>query len=298
METNLTHANPATDTIDRLSPTLRPSVPQIGYQTWTDLLFVHWRLPAAAVRPLIPPDLELDTWQGDAWVGLVPFHMSGVRPWWSPAVRGISNFHETNVRTYVHCQGKNPGVWFFSLEAANRLAVWIGRRFWNLNYQHATMRIEGGGNTSRSISPTRKREEIRETQTIHYHSVRRGPDTPGAICDLTAEIGPPLGSPIATPGEGGGHPLADTLEYFLAERYYLYVRTRRGELLRGQVHHMPYPLCNARLIHCRETLLAANRIHIDQPPCHVLYSPGVNVQVYPLVEVRSEGRGARREEGK
>ncbi len=265
MEIHHGDEDPTTIVIDRLSPAQRPTVRQAGYQTWTDLLFVHWRLPAAAIRPLIPAELDLDCWHGDAWVGLVPFHMSGVRPWWSPAVRGVSEFHETNVRTYVHQRGRKPGVWFFSLEAANRLAVWTARRYWNLNYQHATMAIERSG------------------QTIRYRSVRRGPDAPGASCDVAVEIGAPLGSPIATPGEHGGHPLADTLEYFLAERYYLYVRSRRGGLLRGQVHHMAYPLREAKLLDCRETLLIASQIQAPQPPCHLLYSPGVNVQVYSLV---------------
>src|SRR5437764_197484 len=84
--------------IDRIAPTRRPPGRAIGYQIWTNLLFVHWRIPAEIMRPLMPPELSLDTWEGDAWVGLVPFDMSGVRPWWFPALPGVSRFHETNVR--------------------------------------------------------------------------------------------------------------------------------------------------------------------------------------------------------
>src|SRR5579864_3319335 len=96
--------------IDRISPMQRPAGRAIGYQIWTNLLFVHWSVPIELVQPLIPPSLTLDTWQGQALVGLVPFYMSGVRPWWSPAIPGVSSFCETNVRTYVHFRGRDPGV--------------------------------------------------------------------------------------------------------------------------------------------------------------------------------------------
>ena len=90
------------DSVDRLSPGRRPSRAAAGYQFWRDLTFIHWRLPADAIRPLLPPELSLDIWEGDAWVALVPFDMQRIRPWWSPVVPGISWFRETNVRTYVH----------------------------------------------------------------------------------------------------------------------------------------------------------------------------------------------------
>ena len=98
--------------------------------TWRSLLFVHWRVPVEQLRPLVPPDLEIDRFDDSAWVGLVPFTMTGVRPWWVPGllnVRGITRFHECNVRTYVTLGGK-PGVWFFSLDAASRPAVWWAPR--------------------------------------------------------------------------------------------------------------------------------------------------------------------------
>ena len=91
-------------------------------QSWHDLLFMHWRVPADVLRPLIPPGLEVDTFDGSAWIAVVPFRMSDVAPRFVPAVPGLSAFPELNVRTYVARDGK-PGVWFFSLDAGNRLAV-------------------------------------------------------------------------------------------------------------------------------------------------------------------------------
>ena len=125
--------------IDRIAPTHRPDGKPIGYQTWRDLLFLHWRVPVEEIQALLPAELTVDTFEGEAWVGIVPFKMRNIRPRWSPAIPGISNFYETNVRTYVHQQGKNPGVWFFSLDASSNLAVKIARWKWNLNYFKALM---------------------------------------------------------------------------------------------------------------------------------------------------------------
>src|SRR4051812_19283047 len=107
--------------IDRIAPTHRPSGRTVMRQNWSDLLFLHWEVPVEALRLLLPPGVELDTFEGRAYVGLVPFTMTGVRPTLLPAFPPLSNFHETNVRTYVHFQGRDPGVWFFSLDAANSI---------------------------------------------------------------------------------------------------------------------------------------------------------------------------------
>jgi uncharacterized protein len=99
--------------IDRLAPTRRPLRSAVMRQQWRDLLFVHWPIAADALRPLVPESLELDLFEGTAYVGLVPFTMTGVRPVGLPAVVGLSSFHETNVRTYVRLADRDPGVWFF-----------------------------------------------------------------------------------------------------------------------------------------------------------------------------------------
>lgn len=246
--------------IDRITPTRRPTESIAGYQRWSDLLFVHWRLPPEMIAPLLPQQLTLDTWDGVAWVGLVPFYMSGVRPWWSPAVPGISNFCETNLRTYVHLDGDAPGVWFLSLEAAKSLAVRIARRFWNLPYFKAEMHY--------------RRDENRAS----YRSRRLWPEPAGAVTDIEAEIGELVQFDEQRPGCA----IPDTLEFFLAERYFLYSTDQRGRLFRGQVHHRPYPLREARISKLKESLLPAAGIETPEKHCHALFSDGVDVEIFRL----------------
>jgi len=238
---------------DRLSPSRRPGGRPAGYQSWRDLLFVHWRLPADKIAPLLPGGLTLDTWHGDAWVGLVPFRMSGVRPWWSP---WGARFLETNVRTYVHIHGRGPGVWFFSLEANHWLAVKTARALWHLNYRWAETTFERHGDLVRYRS--RRRSWPKAESHIEAHLAAEGPPRP------------------ASPG---------SLEHFLVERYLLYAQSPSGKLWRGQVHHHPYLLQGAELRHVDESLLAANGVAVEAPPRHVVYSPGLDVEVFPLVAV-------------
>ncbi|MGH7201264.1 MAG: YqjF family protein, partial [Planctomycetaceae bacterium] len=233
-------------TMDRLSPTRRPLGRAIGHHCWSDLLFVHWRVPAELLRPLVPRRLTIDTFDGDAWVGLVPFAMSSVRPWWSPPVPGLSAFLETNVRTYVHLDGRDPGVWFFSLDASNSLAVRIARRRWHLNYFRSDMTL------------------LRSDERVEYTSRRRWPEPSGADSRIIAEIGRET---------HGARPVSsDSLEHFLVERYLLFAGSSDGRLLRAQVHHRPYPLRRARVVEIEESLLAATGIHPDGEPAHVLFS--------------------------
>ncbi|AMV37679.1 YqjF family protein [Planctomyces sp. SH-PL62] len=241
------------DDIDRISPTLRPAGRTSMRQRWAELLFLHWPIPAETLRPLIPDALEIDAFDGVAYVGLVPFTMTGIRYSWAPPVPGTSRFHEVNVRTYVHYRGRDPGVWFFSLDAANALAVRVARRFWGLRYHFARMSLTRG------------------PEGIAYRSDRLWPGPAPAGCDLAYQ---PEGTPRASaPG---------TLEHFLAERYILYT-THRGRLLSGRVHHPPYPLQPARVLHLEESLTAAadvpRPIGVD-PLAH--YASEVRVRVYPL----------------
>jgi len=236
--------------IDRIAPTRRPEGRAAGYQRWRHLAFVHWRVPVATLRPLVPGALAIDTFDGEAFVGIVPFTMQGVRPRWAPAVPGISNFHETNVRTYVHRDGADPGVWFFSLDAARRLAVALARTFWHLPYHHARMTLAA------------------EAGEIRYASERRAN---GARFRGTCR---PRGEPqAAAPG---------TLEHFLAERYLLYAQKRDGTLRRGQVHHAPYPLQPAELADQDESLLEAAGIArpVGAPLVH--FASGVDVEIFAL----------------
>ena len=117
--------------IDRVSPTLRPERTAIMHQRWAELGFLHWPVPVAALRDLIPRALTVDTHEGQAYVGVVPFTVTGARPMLMPPLPWVSDFHEVNVRTYVHLDGADPGVWFFSLDASNPVVVALGAFAWD-----------------------------------------------------------------------------------------------------------------------------------------------------------------------
>jgi uncharacterized protein YqjF (DUF2071 family) len=249
------------DDIDRVSSTRRPSGLAIMRQRWRDLLFLHWAFDPATVRPLIPEELELDLFDGRAYVGLVPFTMTGVRPVGFPSLGPLSRFHETNVRTYVHCGGHDPGVWFFSLDAANRLAVRLARRLFHLPYHDATMFL--ARDTANGI-------EGPVGVSILYAGVRRQPaPSPASYLIRAATMGP------------AGPAIPGTLEYFLAERYLLYSR-RDGELYRGRVHHEPYPLQASEVLSLDECLLAAaGLVRPSQPPL-AHFAAGVDAEIFAL----------------
>ena len=253
--------------IDRIAPTRRPARGPVGYQSWSDLLFAHWRVPPYELEPLLPRSLTLDTFDGAAWVGLVPFRMSRLRPWWSPPVPGVSWFLETNVRTYVHCNGSAPGVWFFSLDASNTLAVQVARWKWMLPYYRAAMQLTRSGTS------------------VRYESERLWPEPLGAYCQIHAEIGDLIGALDKSLPPGQAVP--GTLEHFLAERYILYTAGPSGRLLRGQVHHAPYPLREARALRLKESLVRCAGIVTTGAPEHVLFSEGVRVEIFGLETVGS-----------
>lgn len=249
--------------IDRIAPTLRPTGSPIMKQTWSDLLFLHWRVSAKELRPLVPERLEIDTLHGEAWVGLVPFTVSGARPRFVPPLPFVSSFHEVNVRTYVHHQGRDPGVWFFSLDAANRLVVKAAKILYHLPYRYADIDLTVQEHTEVPTEPKPRR--------LHFVS-RRQADMPP---DVDVRYGPGDVPRPAPPG---------TLEHFLAERYVLYA-THERRLFRARVHHVPYPLQPGVVEHLRERLVAAAQIQRpdSEPLAH--YAAGVDVDIWPLEEV-------------
>jgi hypothetical protein len=242
--------------IDRIAPTKRPTGPARGYQRWRDLLFLHWAVPEAAVREIVPRGLDLDLWEGNCYVGVVPFAMQGVRPRWAPEAIAF-DFLETNVRVYVHVGGQDPGVYFLSLDAASRIAVATARTIWGLPYFFSEMRLS------------------RQDDTIDYELTRRSPDKPrfAARYSLGELIGP------SEPG---------TLEHFLVERYFLHLE-KGGRIWSGQVHHPPYPVQRARVIECDDELIrAAGLPAADGAPALVHYASGVDVEVFDLAPRRAE----------
>jgi uncharacterized protein len=228
----------------------------VMHQLWRDLLFLHFAEEPAAVQRLLPPGLQVDTYpdaggRERAWIGLVPFRMEGIRATGAPALPGLSAFPETNVRTYVHRDGAEPGVWFFSLDAANRTACRFARRFFRLPYWHAEMEV------------------VRSSDRIRYRSCRLEGSPGTATLEVEAEIGQRLDAP--EPG---------TLEFFLVERYLLYA-AHAGRLATGRVWHEPYRLRRATLSRIEETMVEAAGLS-PRVAEHVLFSEGVDVRVFPL----------------
>jgi hypothetical protein len=176
-------------------------------QTWNDLLFAHWPIPAADLAPLIPAPLELDLWHGGGYIAVVPFRMDGIRPRGTFPVPWLSSTPEINVRTYVRHKGRS-GVYFFSLDAANRIAVRIARRFFHLPYVAADMDI-----------------------TLTGESVEFSTQRPGA--EFRGSYAPSGETQEAQPG---------TLEHWLMERYCFFTLDRAGTVFRGDIDHKPWPL--------------------------------------------------------
>ena len=179
---------------------------------WEQLLFAHWPVPAAPLAEQLHPDLELDTFDGQAWLGVVPFRMVGTAPRFCPVLPGVSNFLELNVRTYVRYRGQ-PGVWFFSLDATSWLGVRGARLTYYLPYFDAAIAAE------------------RQGQRIRYRSRRTDWRTAPASLDMEYwPTGPPR---LSEPG---------THDHWLTERYRLYSQTPGGRLVYGEIGHPPWPL--------------------------------------------------------
>jgi len=211
-----------------------PSSRWVMTQTWHDLLFAHWPLDAAALRALVPQAFELDLFGGQAWLGIVPFHMSNVAPRFVPALPWVSAFPELNVRTYVRA-GDKPGVYFFSLDAGNRVAVGAARTLLNLPYYAAEMTV------------------VPRNGLIEYNSRR---ETPPA-----AEF-----AAVYQPRGGREAPQTGTLEHFLTERYCLYALNHRHLPYRLEIHHPPWPLEAAEAEISRNTMAEAAGLTLPATP--------------------------------
>ncbi len=216
-------------------------------QTWHDLLFAHWPIEERALRPLVPPELPLDTFQGQCWIAVAPFHMSGiyVRP--LPALPGLSRFPELNVRTYVTLEGK-PGVYFFSLDATNIVAVRAAWTFYRLPYFLARMSVSTEGDR------------------ILYSSRR------DSSAEFQASYGPV--GPVTLRAAG-------TLENWLTERYCLYTVTNR-QIYRAEIHHRQWPLQDAEAVITANTMAAAAGITLPAAPPLLHFSRRLDVLIWPL----------------
>jgi len=212
-----------------------PNAPWVMTQTWHDLLFAHWPADLRELRARVPRQFELDVFNGEAWVGIVPFHMTNVAPRGFPSLPWISAFPELNVRTYIRVQDR-PGIYFFSLDAGSMLAVATARTLLNLPYYSASMRVRpyAGG--------------------IEYESRRKSGER---VASLMASYAP-TGSPFRA--------AAGTLEYFVTERYCLYHLNHRGTPYRLEIHHPPWPLQPAEGRFTANTMAEAAGISLSGPP--------------------------------
>lgn len=217
-------------------PWALPAAPWIMAQNWRDLLFAHWSVSAEALRKHIPKKLELELFDGQAWIGIVPFTMTGVRLRCTPSVPWLSEFPELNVRTYVSADGK-PGVWFFSLDAANPIAVELARIWFHLPYFHS--RIKSTVGPEQVIYSSRRTDCRGHGEQLEViYSANGAP--------FKAQVG--------------------TLEYFLTERYCLYAEKADGTLLRGEIHHAPWNLQQASASFGTNTMTEKLGIEISGPP--------------------------------
>lgn len=229
-----------------------PRGPWVMTQAWHELLFAHWPIRAEVLRPLIPTVLPLDTFGGQCWVGVVPFNMSNVHPRGLPSVHGLSAFPELNVRTYVNINGY-PGVYFFSLDAGNPIAVAIARTIFHLPYFTANM-------SSKRIG-----------DIIHYRSHRTHHNAREA--DYIANYRPIAPVVYARPG---------TLEHWLTERYYLYTTVGRDRVYCGDIHHGQWPLQLAELETVCDTMARSHNIHLPDTAPLLHYSQLQEVLIWPL----------------
>ena len=233
--------------INRTLPRQRPAEKLKGYQSWRNLAFLHWEVPVKELEAVLPAGLQPDLFQGKAYIGLVPFEMKNIRPAWCPKALGF-NFLETNIRTYV-LHKNEPGVFFFSLDASSLIAVKIARWIWHLPYFHSGMTFSN------------------EQTTCEYNLKRDN----NIQSNIKIKVGQPI--PPSQP---------DSLEYFLLERYLLFTQLR-GRILRGQVHHVPYPARSASLIDFEDQLLEVNGFTgLNTSPDLIHFSTGVDVEIYSL----------------
>jgi uncharacterized protein len=224
-------------------------------QTWRDLLFAHWPVASQTLRPFVPAALALETFDGQAWVAITPFVLTGLRPRGLPALPGLSWFPELNLRTYVTAGGRS-GVLFFSLDAGSALAVAGARALYSLPYYRARFEITAAKGR------------------IRYSSRRTHRGAPAAT--FAAEYGPCGAAAPAGPG---------SLAHWLTERYCLYAVDRRGRLRRAEIHHPPWPLQPAEARILENTLTAAVGFSLPATPPLLHFAGRLDVQVWAPVRL-------------
>ena len=236
-------------------------------QRWNNLLFAHWPVPAARLANLLPEGLVPDTFDGSAWIGVVPFSMDRIRMRRLPPVLGANKFPELNLRTYVRETHTNQvGVYFFSLDASNLAAVTVARSFFQLPYFWAQMRVQAAD----------------DGNEFRYRSSRLLGPKPANFRARYRSLQKSRAIEISSPG---------TIEHFLTERYRLYTTDRRGQLFKGDIHHVPWPLEAAEAEFEVNELPHAHGIELPDTPPLLLYARELVVYVWSLEMVPALARG-------
>jgi uncharacterized protein len=213
-----------------------PAGPWVLGQTWQDLLFAHWRVDEAALREHVPPQIPIDTFDGSAWIGVTPFMVTGARPRFMLPIPGVARFPEVNVRTYATIEGR-PGIWFFSLDTPSRMAVAAARRVYRVPYFRSRIGMDRDGGR------------------VRYGSERVDASGPKVGIDL--EYGPTGPVHNAAP---------DSWEYWMSERYCLYTLDDEQRVVRGDIHHPPWPLQPAEATFVSNTMGREVGIDLDGEP--------------------------------
>ncbi|MEX2271112.1 MAG: DUF2071 domain-containing protein [Vicinamibacterales bacterium] len=237
-------------------PSPMPDEPWLMTQTWHDLAFVHWPVDQQQLLSALPAGIELDIFEGQAWIGLVPFHMTNVAPRGVPALPWVSAFPELNVRTYVVAK-ERPGVYFFSLDAGNPVAVGLARSMLHLPYYSAVM----------SVTPRQ--------DWYDYRSRRVGGDGMQPA-ELDASYRPT--GPVFEPAEG-------TLEHFLTERYCLYTVNPEHRLLRIDIHHAPWPLQTGEIVLNTNTMIEPTGVRLPDMAPLVHFAKRQDMVAWRLMQV-------------
>jgi hypothetical protein len=231
-----------------------PESPWLMTQTWHDLLFAHWPVDVKDLRPHVPGGFDIDTFDGQAWIGIVPFRMTNVAPRGLPALPWVSAFPELNVRTYVRVKGRG-GVYFFSLDAANPVAVGIARTLVHLPYFTAVMSLDQG-----------------DDGWVHYRSRRKNRGATPAELDARYR---PIG-PVTPPASG-------TLEHFLTERYCLFTVDQSFRAFSLDIHHPPWPLQSAEATFATNTMADAAGIRLPSIAPRLHFSKRQDMVAWGLV---------------
>ena len=243
-----------------------PDTPWVMRQTWNDLLFAHWAVDPEYLRLLVPRELDLDTFNGRCWIAVTPFFMTGVTVRGVPPIPGFSESPELNVRTYVTVNGK-PGVYFFSLDIFNVFACAGARMLYGLPYFYAYMGYARRGGWVEYFSG----RVDRDRSNPHFHG-NIAPDP--ALLRTPAEF-----RGRYRPTSDAFHAQPGTREYFLTERYCLYV-VERGRVLRAEIHHVPWPLQRAEAQIVASTVALADSVQLPNASPHLMFARRLDVLVW------------------